>query len=279
MRLRVDDESGILVDATGTPTVAVTDGTGAAVLGLSAVTHTSTGLYACTLPPQSVLDVLTVTWTVVVSGSTRIVVDKVKLIGDRLAPMWQMREDPDLAEISPANMLRLVEVIEEWFRRAMHFPCTEEPLRGLFNFVGGKRLQIPAAPFPKSMIACSEGDTPLSSTDLADILVVNHAFEWHFAGGYDILLGTQVKNWVPGRKKVWVTHGSYFDGGVVPEDLRRAAVILARYVARGSNYPERARQVATEGALITFATPSPDYPTGLPDVDAAVMSYRIPHVL
>lgn len=278
VRLHVDDESGVLMDAASLPTVAVTDGTGASV-SVSVVTHVSQGLYSFILPPQPMLDVLTVTWTVPVVSASRTVVDKVKLVGDRLAPMWQMREDPELAPLSAANMMRLVEVVEEWFKRALHFPCTEEPLRGQWNFPGGKRLTVPNAPFVKSMIACTEGDTPLSSIDLADVLISDYAFEWHFAGGYDILLGAQVKNWVPGRKTLWITHGSYFDGGVVPQDLVRAAIILARYTARGSNYPERARQVATEGALITFATPTADYPTGLPDVDAAVMSYRIPHAL
>ena len=54
-----------------------------------------------------------------------------------------------------------------------------------------------------------------------------------------------------------------------------AMLTLARYCARGSNFPERASQIMSEQSLITFSTPSPNKPTGLPEVDGVLSRHSL----
>jgi hypothetical protein len=76
--------------------------------------------------------------------------------------------------------------------------------------------------------------------------------------------------WISGRYQMWFTHGAINP----PADLRAATQKLISHAAKVSNYPERAAQVITEGATILFSLPSPDRPTGLPEVDAVLVRRR-----
>ena len=280
IRVRVDDEGGALVNADSLPTVEVRDGDGALVttgaVAQDAATA-ATGVYKATVNPRSQLDVLTIVWTVVVGGFTRKVRQEVMVQGGRLVPLWRLREDSELAGLSTTAMLRLVDAVEDWFKAALHFPAVEEPLRTTFNFAGGRRLRVPDAPYPKSLVALSEGDAALTTADLADVSVVQGAFEFKSVGSFDIVYGTANRNWLCGRKTAWLTHGGPWSA--VPEDVERAAALFARYISRANNYPERASQVATEGALISLAMPDHDHPTGLPDVDAVITKHRLQNVV
>lgn len=275
VRVRVDDEGGTLAAATGTPSIAVVNGSGAAVAGVSAVASESTGVYKATIPPQAQLDELTVTWTVVIGGFTRTYTEQIMIVADRLVPLWRLREDVELATLSNADLLRCAEAVEEWFKDALGFPPVEESYRATFNHPGGARLRIPGIWYPKTAVEIFQGTTAVSAADLATLEVVEGAFEYQYSGGYDALTGLGQKLWAEGRKTVWITHGAPTDWAGVPEDVVRAAAVLARYIARDSNYPERARSVQTEGAIISFSTPSHDRPTGLPEVDGVINRYAV----
>jgi hypothetical protein len=281
MRLRVENELGDLVAATGTPTIAVVDGDGNVVTGVSAVSTPSTGVYAATLPPQTVLDVLSVTWSYTVGGVARTTRDVVVVTGSRVASLYFYRQDTELAAITDAATFgALLDAVDDWFESALGYAPVETPLRYTFDAIGGKSLRVPGAAYPVSALAIADGVTILTQPDLDDLTVVNGAFEFSYAGSQDIIYGCATRQWSPGRKTVWITHAGPPEwNGIVPADLQRAARTLARYTARGSNYPERARMVQTEGAMITFSTPSTDRPTGLPEVDGAITRYRLPTVV
>jgi hypothetical protein len=277
LRVRVDDEDGTLTAADSTPTVVVTDGDGTVVSGVSAVESESTGVYKATVPPRTELDILTATWSVVISGVTRTVVEPIIVQAERYAPLWFLREDTELSTVTGATFMHLVDAVEDWFESALQFPAVETPLRKTFDAPGGKSLKVPGAPFPKSIIAVTEGETVMSQADIDDLSVVDGGFEFQYAGSHDIIYGCATRQWALGRKTVHITHGGPWDA--VPNDLVRAVRTLARYVNRGSNYPERARMVQTDGAMITFSTPDAMRPTGLPDVDGVINRYRLPTVV
>ena len=284
-RVRIDDELGNLTDADTPPTVSVTDGAGNPVAGVSAVTKDAVtddanGVYKAIIPAQTQLDVLTVSWSASVGGNARVVQDTINVVGDRLVPLWRLREDSEINGLTPKVLLRLQDTLEDWFGQALHFPTVEESLRIRFNFNGGRRMYIPYAPFPKSIIAITEGASPpLNADDLADLQIIENALEWKFAGLMDPVYGygIQTRWWLPGPKLVYITHGPPW--ARVPEDIVRAAISFARYISRPSNYPERASQVSTEGAIISFATPDPDTPTGIADVDMAIREHRLDKIL
>lgn len=275
VRVYVDDEDGTLTAADSTPTIVVKNGSGAVVAGVSAVTADGTGIYKATIPPQSQLDRLTATWSVVIGSVTRQYVEQLDVVADRLVPLWRLREDSELAGLSALNLFRCASAVEAWFSNALGFPPVDESYRAIFNHPGGARLRVPGIWYPKTMIEATQGETALTAAEIAELTVVDGAFEFDYVNGYDPVLGFSQKVWASGRKTVWITHGAPPDWADPPEDLVRAAAVLARYVARGSNYPERARSVQTENALISFSTPSHDRPTGLPEVDGVVRRYAV----
>lgn len=280
VRLRVDDESGTLTDADAVPTVAVTDGDGAAVAGVSAVSNESTGLYVATIDARTEYDRLSVVWTATVGAADRTVSDYVDVVAERLVPFWRLKEDSELADASVHTLQRVADAVEEWFRDALRFPPVVEAWRGRFRVpFDAPRLHVPDVFRPVSLIALSRnlGSDVVNYTaaELADVFPVDSAFErggsnMSFLTGAPAARGT----FPAGTYTAWLTNGEEHP----PEDLRRAAATFARYVARTSNYPERARRVITQDTEIDLAMPSPDRPTGLPEVDAVISRYRVPVV-
>ncbi len=270
VRLHVDDENGELVDATGTPTIAVTDYLGVVVADVSAVTTEGVGIYRATIPPQASISTLSVIWSAVVSGNTRIYRDQVRITAGRLVPLWRLRDDSEMAPLDGDSLLRCLEVVEDWFKDALGFPPVEEMGRRAFNHLGGARLRVPGVWYPKTVLSVLDNSRTVG---LSSVSIVDAAFEFAVSSGWSFISGSEAGHWAAGRKEVVFTYGGPWDQP--PEDLVRAAVVLCRYVARQTNYPERARSVQTEGAIINFSTPSFDRPTGLPEVDGVLSRYKV----
>lgn len=285
LRLRVDDEGGLLIDAAATPVLSVKDWDGVALAGAevpSAVTRESQGVYRAELPGRTDLEILTANWSFQPSGGTftRTSVEELLVVDRRVAPLWMFREDPELEDLSATNLLRLVDCVEDWFRSALGFPAAPEPFERSWRVstLAAPTIGIPGIVFPESLTSWSVNDEVLDADQLAGLKVVGS----HIAqtGGQDLsfLTGTRVSpSWGDGRYLVRGVHGGRPDwNGETPGDLQRAAVILARYASRNStNYPERASQIAEENTLIFFSTPSYKKPTGLPEVDGVVSRYSL----
>lgn len=263
VRLHVDDEDGNLVDADALPTVAVVDGAGVAVAGVSAVSPVSTGLYEATIDPRSQLDILQATWTHTVAGHVRTKTEEMKVVGDRLAELWQLRERSELAGLTGEALRRVADEVDQWFTDALGFPPVPEPMRARFRSFGGPRLIVPGVLFPIAVYSASQGATALTADELALLRFKFGYIDW-----------SDRRSWALDEVTVWLSHG---DDSAVSEDLRRAAVSLAVYASRSSDrkIPERATRVVSEGADITLGLPDPDHPTGLPDVDAAILRHRV----
>lgn len=253
LRLMIDDEDGELVDADVTPTISVVDGDGESI-EVGAVEKEREGVYRAVLQPQESLDVLTATWTAEVGGYERRERQTIYVVAERLVPFWRLRQDPEMSQLTGAQLAPLVEAVEDWFRSALRFPPVEEPLRTVIEHPGG-RCRVPGAPYIKSIQSLTRG-------------------EWEYEA--DVVFGALEAD--AGTYDAWLTHGSPW-WETPPEDIVRAAVTLARYINRGSNYPERARMVQTDGAIINLATPDARHPTGLPDVDAVIERYRLEYVV
>lgn len=278
VRLRVDDEGGNLIPADGTPTLTVETADGDPVTP-GAVAAEATGLYASTIPAQVAVTDLVANWSYAVSGSNRSRRQVVRVVSERLVEPWRLREDTELATLSNVAIIQLMDVVQDWFRDALKFPVAEEYFTRTFRVRNQtSELLIPDTPFPVSIAAVKVDQTVFTSDEIADLQIVGGTVERGISadpfltGGWP---GGCRHAWAPGLYTVTGTHGPRDDWQELPEDLRRAAGILARYVSRKSNYPERARAVATDGAQIVLSTPSADRPTGLPDVDGVVGRYRL----
>ncbi len=280
IRLRTEDEGGVLVDAAIDPSVTVVSTAGDPVTVSSAPVRESQGLYVWTVAPQRDLDVLTANFSWQASGSsyTRLRSDSIKIVADRVVPLWAYREDPELAEIPTLKLLRLSDAVDEWLESALQFAPVETAFDEVFIVPRATAsLRVPTAKFVKTVTKVVCNDYEFTPTELADLRVIQGRVERGHTG-WGFLTGTEHQAAWAGNARIRVcgTHGPRLDWTAgVPEDLQRVAIILARYANRASNYPERARQVVTDGAMITFSMPSPDKPTGLPEVDLAVTRYRV----
>lgn len=278
VRLRVDDEGGALVAAASTPTLAVVNAAGTSVTPGS-VTSEATGVYKATIPAQSVVTDLTCTWSYAVAGNARQRVDTIRVTSRPVADLWQFREDAELATVSTTALIFLVDVVQDWLTDALRFPVADEYFDTTFRL--GRQtssMRIPQRPFPREVRSITVDDSAFSATDVADLRVVGNCLERGVTADPFLTGGWSTGRrhaWVPGVYTVTGVHGAPDDWSSVPADLQRAAVILARYISRKNNYPERARAVATDGAQIVLSTPSTDRPTGLPDVDGVVGRYRL----
>lgn len=266
IRLRVDDESGALVAPDALPTLVVTDPDGASVQ-TSEVRNPGLGLYEATLGPQDALTKLVATWSWEISGVEHRTTDQVSVVPRRLIPPHRMRDEDQLSSLPTAALLELSDLVDDWFRDALGFPAVTEWTRITVRTARtSSTLFLPGVTFPHALRAVVVDGTPIDHTDLV------------LSPGGGVY---RPEGWRQGSiVTVDVEHGGPPDFQPNPPGhVVRGAVVLARYAARSNNYPERARQVATEGALITFSTPSPDRPTGLPEVDTAISRYRFTPVV
>jgi hypothetical protein len=269
----IDDEDGNLVAATAPPTVQILDGAGAVLYTGTSVASADVGRYTYVLPAQSKVDELTALFTCVVGSLTRVVTVNVSVTGARLIELHRLREDIELTDLSGKNLRRLVYAVEDWFESALGYPPVLRSKRATWRFDGGNRLSPPGVIFPKALYALSTNLIAYSTPELANVVVTRNAWEYATGGSVDFLSGTGSPVFrAGGQTTVWCAHAGPWDRQ--PADLTNAANTFARYLSRTNNYPERAAQVATEGALITFSVPSPDKPTGLPEVDAVITRLR-----
>lgn len=103
-------------DASGTPTVAVTDATGASVASGNA-THTTPGTYTYSLAGQSQLGWLTAAWSATIAGASVVQTDAVEIVGGFFFSLREGRaSDPsldDTSKYSTADLERARLEVEE----------------------------------------------------------------------------------------------------------------------------------------------------------------------
>jgi hypothetical protein len=263
----LDTDGETPVVQVGTPTASAADGAGAtlhASLTVTAVSDAGDGVYEVTLPAQTVLDHL----RVVVVGSTGTITVPVNVVEQRLVTVPALRaalqaKAPDLqgaTPSTPALLSQAADAAEDWFGSALGYPATREGIRETFRFQGGQSLRVPGVLCPGVLRSASVDQVAVTQTML-DATFADGSGWGVWEGG----------PWAAGVYRVFASHGL----ADPPEDLRRAGVVLARYLAQTSNVPERAASMTTESTLIVFSKPDPDKPTGLPEVDAVLGRLRL----
>lgn len=282
LRLTVDGYDGELIAPDELPLLTVVGSNGSEV-ETGAVTEVTPGYYTAQLPPQPDFDVLVANWTIAVSGNTRRVREPIVIVAERLVPIRELAADPKISQhiSGGAAYARLADQIEQWMNRILTFPYCEEQFTAVFRAASSRReLRVPRVFFPRTVKRVSLNGDPWTSEQVESIVAVQNALELQGNAANAFLTGVNpatADRWPAGRYAVTGTHGPPAHWDEIPGDLRRAGQILARYAARVTNYSERARQIATDGALITFSMPDANRPTGLPEVDAAVTAHALRH--
>lgn len=288
LRWHLTDESGNAVAPDAGVTVTITSGDGVTVLYDDQVATALGGhVFSWVLPPQPKLDTLDALWEATVGGmsvSQHVALD---LISERLIEPWQLRANPDLAStVSDETLLMLLDQAEQLIGEVIGYPPTLEgvrvswdSLRGAMNdstFVsgtlnglpyggGGGMMLIPSVKFPRIVYGGSiNGQTLDLTSDVGNLSVSDGALLW-----------ADFRPWLSGRYSLWLAHGATNP----PRDLRWACGKLVTHFSKSVDYPDRASQVQTENATILFSSPSPNRPTGIPEVDAVLSRYALANVI
>lgn len=265
---RLEDGDGNPIDATVTPTVAVTRDRDATAVAPITVGHVTTGQYSIAIPPQPAPELLTASVTATagppLSGTVTDAVH-ISVVGSRLVNLARLRQDNELATLASDTLREALEAAEDECRDNLGYPPTPVMER-VFVDAGGRGLMAPN-PYPRYIVAAIRPNgIALTSAELALIALGE-------GGG---LIWTDMRNWDAGAWTVWMVHGRW---DTPPMDLSRAVMIRTRYMARRlankDDMPERATSVATEGGTITFAFPTLPRPTGIPEVDIVYMRYAM----
>lgn len=272
--LRVADQGGNLVAADAPPEVEVRDPEGNVVdSGTSTAVTGEDGVYTYTVPAQSTPDLYTVEATYAVAGNTRVDKYDLDVVEGRLVSLWRVREtiENDRTDnrqaantLSDDALRQVAEAVEDWFSDAMDYAPYPRADRYALRPHNGPRARIAGVRYPREVLAGTVDGTAFTATELADIEVQGRSLAWG-DGSY----------WRTAWTELHLAHGATS----TPADLQRAALAFARYLARKNNLPDRATEVATEGAVFSLAMPSPDRPTGLPEVDAVVQRLSIPAIV
>ena len=256
-----DDGQPVPVEAA---TYTVTDGAGVVSEPLPAAVDAA-GVATAVLPALTRLDRLTVAFSTTIEDHAHTVAVTVDVVAQRLVPLHRLREAvrdaaPQLYDGAPpdATLLRAAaDAAEDWIDDALGYPAVRRAVRARWRHAGGPFLRPREVVHPGELYEAEVAGVPV---DVADVEVYE-AFAWE----------RPHRAWPAGPARVWGTHGI----AEPAEDLRRAAVVLARYLARTSKVPERAASMTTESTLIVFSKPDSQKPTGLPEVDAVITRRRV----
>lgn len=292
LRYNLTDDVGqpLTPDGGGVVMVEIFDGTGAHLLGPSASTlDPDRHRWEWVLPPQVELDALTSTWTSVVGGQTYIESVTVDVVAQRIVEPFQLIRDSNLANIvaaDPALLLILVDQVEEGLRNILGYPAVLEAFRVTWDVVrgtlndafftsgtlnglpygwGAGKMLITGIKLPAQIYSGSINGVALDPVkDIPNLIVEDGCLAW-----------TDYREWLSGRYAMYGTHGE-----VNPSrELRQVALKLIQHVGKTVDYPDRAFSIVTEGATIMFSMPSPDRPTGIPEVDAVLARLRLDSVI
>lgn len=248
----------------GTVTVAVTDGAGAAVSGspfaATSVPESVAGAtYTASLPARTQADMFTLSWKV---DGTTVYEDRLELVGCRLVDLERLRLDPELRTIPSEDLADVAEAVEDELSEALHYSPF---LRGgrfaaTVSGIWGERL-VGTPPWVQEVYGVTDPDG--TAQDETTFLVAPGGW-LYLSTGYVFSTSFLTPSW-----SVWCLYGKQ-----PTKEAMRRATMLARYRARQSRIPERASVVNTESGTITLLTPNARFPTGLPEVDGWILRNR-----
>lgn len=255
------DLAGQPADQAGGVTVTVSDGAGVTTATGTAA-RTAVGTYQWTLAAVARPDRVVVTFT----GSYAIV-RPVLVVDRRLCTVKQVRDAIGSRQVQlvggavtdDAVLDAAIEAAEDWIDEALHYPATVQGWRRRWSFQGGRILHVPSVITPGRLWELARDGTVVD----VSAVEVDRTGWWARAG------------WPAGRYVGWGSHGL----ADPPGQLVRACAVLAAYLARSSNVPERATVIRTEGSEIVLRRPGADSPTGLTEVDSVISSLARPQPL
>lgn len=259
------DDDGVAMVLTAAPTYAVVNANGTSVAtGTASAATPDTGLYTFTLPAQSALARLTITWTGAKSGAAVVQITHAEVVGSWLFTVAEARAFEraviTTTKASTAEIKAARAEIVEFFTKAIGAAPVERFFREVHDANGGDHLWLWTGEV-NTIKTLTIDDTSITVDD--DVIAWS-AGRLYYSGSFPV-----------GNQTVIVTMEAGFKP--TPLQLKRAALVLLKAMVLGSDLMDRAL-TSTDDAGNTFrlatADPYRDKPTGIPYVDAVINTYR-----
>lgn len=261
--LYVYNDSGVLVDATGSVTVSVVNGAGTSV-STGTATKSATGTYTYIIPSQTNCDTLTVTWSGTVSGNARTWTTTCEVVGDWLCSIAELRSsDVMLADdaLYPAAKVKQARLTaEQRFENACRRAFTRRGRRVVLDGTDRPTLVLPDVDVATIYQLLIDG---VLVSDMSNIAV--------YPDGR--LTYTDGSVWDSGERSITV----WYEYGVLdtPAPIRRAIVLLAADALLPNAVPLRATAQSTDIGDFRLTVAGRDGETGIPEVDALIKDYGV----
>lgn len=252
-------------------TVTITKDDGSVLVNAAAATRTDVGVFTYALAPQTNLDRLTVEWSATFSGVAQTISELVEIVGDFYVSLSEIRALDSLSDTTKFPTARLVEArasFEDYVERYTGRTFVKRYGRETISNTGARLLPT-RTPISKVLWAKDVDGTTIdvSSVDVLDGSILYRSGGW----------GTTRQ----------ITVGYEYGAEMVPSDIREAALIAIRHrlLSARSPYPDRATTITSEAGTFALSTAAVDVidvgfrtqrPTGIPEVDAILNTYKRP---
>jgi hypothetical protein len=270
-------EDGVQVDA-GTVTVGIVDADDTTVVASGTATSKSgsgsSTTYSYTLPIQTAVKELTITWTR--ADTDAALTDTVEVVGGHLFNLNDARtftvsgaQTPLSSSVTypDGTIAEARDRITGMF--AQHCGVSFIPRYARLELPGtGTRSLTVQHRRISTVLAATINGTAQTASNIEPVW--NDRVLWHKTGVWSAATSSNPRN-----VTVSYEHGYQ----QVPSDIRRAALLLLLREVVPSDIPDRALSLTNEFGNMRLAVPGVDYPTGIPQVDEILNRYRYPDVI
>lgn len=262
-------------DATGNVLITVVDQDGTVIVNAATATHGATGVYTYDLAPQSQPAWLTVTWTGTFGGVAQSITTgggqadgtaaEVQVAGGHLFSVADLRAFGDKRLASSVTYPDQVLIdkraaVTNMFEDFCNVAFVNRYGRATLDGTMKRTLWLPNQKVNKLRAVTISG-VALSAGELALISVYPN-------GKLD-----RVALWPPDITTQNIVV-SYEHGWIsTPEDISRAAMLLARHELITPDYSDRMTSYTNDVGTTRLAMPDAENPTGLPSVDTVLRRY------
>lgn len=262
---------------TGTPTYTVTAADGVSVQTGSTTVNGTTVSF--TLAGISTLELLTVVWTAVVSGSTRTQTDYVEIVGQRFFSEAQGRASDsslsDTSKYTTADLTLALLEVEQECEAICDRAFTPQYARIVLDGTGTSEVLLEHPGVDRSMADVRSIRSVTMAPRADDTFTAFTAGELAAVQVTEDMLLRRVDGaaWTEGLRNVVVELEYGLDAP--PPDLRRAALVRfrSRLNIHKSGVPDRAISWSADGGG-TYRIDLPDaFKTGIPEVDGPYSRY------
>lgn len=268
---------GVATDADAGVTVTVTRDDGTAIDTAAAATSVTTGVYAYSLAPQTDLDKLTLVWTGTFSGNVQTITTRTDVVGGYYVGLDELLAMPNLAGFTVPQLIDARQWFEEKFERYTGRAFVPRYKKITVWGHGTDTLMLPDQ-YISRVRSITFGTVSLGTQALANTVFTDDGrverYWPYLSNATEPSWGVFGQQFPQGTR---VTVAYEYGTDETPRDVTEAAGIAIRSKLLNDDTGRPMLSVSDgAGGTTRFATPGPDRPFGIPNVDVVANDRRRP---